>query len=67
MFCRYITDADLQFFKDRIERDAAPSGAKPWEHMMDKRGSGFSYSAWRSFVAVLHPLVGSEVCEFCEA
>eukprot|EP00884_Botryococcus_braunii_P016853 jgi/Botrbrau1/3851/Bobra.0183s0076.1 len=47
----YITDADLQFFKDRIERDAAPSGAKPWDHMMDKRGPGFSYSAWRSFVA----------------
>lgn len=45
--CRPITEADLQFFKDRVERDVELPGAGSWQHMTDLTLANLTYSAWR--------------------
>lgn len=43
----YITAKDLAHFKWTIEEDGAPTGASPWEPMMEKQWPGCTYTAWR--------------------
>jgi hypothetical protein len=43
----YITEGDLQVFKDRCERNAPMEGATQWELQMDKDFSTFNYAAYR--------------------
>ena len=45
--CRYVNEADLQLFKDKIEKEDQPSDVGPWEPMMDKDFGNFTYTAWR--------------------
>ncbi|KAK9785505.1 hypothetical protein WJX73_000678 [Symbiochloris irregularis] len=47
----YVTEEDLEFFKDRVEREVELPGSGPWEHMMDKNFSELKYSAWRRRLA----------------
>lgn len=39
----YVTTADLEFYKDAVERDVGPA----WEEMLRKDWDGCSYVAWR--------------------
>jgi hypothetical protein len=39
----YVTTADLEFYKDAVERDVGPC----WEEMLRKDWEGCSYVAWR--------------------
>lgn len=50
--CRYVDGADLQLFKDRIERVEPPPGVGEWEPMMDKDFGNFTYTAWRRSLPV---------------
>ena len=49
---RYITEADLEFFKERTEREGEVKGAGPWEHMVTKDFGSFTYEAWRRWLSV---------------
>jgi hypothetical protein len=49
---RYITEGDLQVFKDRCERNAPMEGATQWELQMDKDFSTFNYAAYRRILPV---------------
>lgn len=49
---RYITEADLQFFKDRVEGAGEVKGAGPWEHMVTKDFGNFTYEAFRRWLPV---------------
>jgi hypothetical protein len=42
----YVDAADLQLFKDKIEKEDQ-SGQGAWEPMMDKDFGDFTYTAWR--------------------
>ncbi len=44
---RYVNEADLQLFKDKIEKEDQPSDVGLWELMMDKDYGNFTYAAWR--------------------
>ena len=48
---RYIKDEDLEFFKDRVEREVDLGGGK-WQHLMDKSFKDMRYNAWRRQLAV---------------
>lgn len=50
--CRHVTEADLEFFKDRVERDMALPGVGKWQHMTDLKLCTLTYSAWRRRLAV---------------
>jgi hypothetical protein len=50
--CRYITEADLEFFKQRVEVPGEVKGAGAWEHMMSKDFGSFTYEAWRRWLSV---------------
>lgn len=52
MLTRYITEADLQFFKDRVEGACELKGAGPWEHMVSKDFGNFTYEAYRRWLPV---------------
>lgn len=39
----YVSAADLEFFKDAVERDVGPA----WEPMLQKEWEGCTYQAWR--------------------
>lgn len=45
--CRHVTEADLQFFQQRIEQEAVILGAGKWEHMTDISLDSLNYTAWR--------------------
>ena len=47
-----MTEEDLQFFKDRVERDVVLPGASGWQHMMNKNFNDVRYSAWKRSLAV---------------
>ncbi len=48
---RYITDSDLEFFKDRIEREV-DVGARAWDHVLTKSENDWTYTAWRGIMPV---------------
>lgn len=50
--CRHITEDDLDFFKDRVERDVDMPGVGKWQHMTDLKLDTLTYSAWRRRLAV---------------
>lgn len=50
--CRYVTEADLEFFKDRVERDVELPAVGKWQHMTDLNLETLKYSAWRRRLAV---------------
>lgn len=50
--CRYVTDADLAFFKRHCESDEPLQGATNWVLQMDKNFPTFSYAAWRRVLPV---------------
>ena len=52
LWCRYVTDKDLEFFKERVEAPGELKGAGLWEHMMYKDFGSFTYEAWRRSLAV---------------
>ena len=52
VWCRYVTDKDLDFFKERVEQPGEVKGAGPWEHMMYKDFGSFTYEAWRRSLTV---------------
>ena len=52
LWCRYVTEKDLDFFKERVEQPGELKGAGPWEHMMYKDFGSFTYEAWRRSLAV---------------
>jgi hypothetical protein len=43
----YVTEADLEFFKQHVEQNVQLEGATKWESQMDKDFKTFNYSAWR--------------------
>lgn len=43
----HVTEADLQFFQQRIEQEAVILGAGKWEHMTDISLDSLNYTAWR--------------------
>ena len=47
-----MDEADLQFFKDRIEKEQPPPGVTQWEPMMNKDFGDFTYTAWRRSLPV---------------
>lgn len=49
---RYVTEQDLDFFKDHVERNVQLEGAGKWEQQMDKDFSTFNYAAWRRILPV---------------
>ena len=50
---RYVQEADLEFFKDRVERDTPAPGCGNWELVMAKDfGGGVRYTAWKRHLAV---------------
>jgi hypothetical protein len=49
---RYITEEDLEFFRERVEKPGDVKGAGPWEHMVSKDFGSFTYEAWRRSIAV---------------
>ena len=58
LWCRYVGEKDLEFFKERVEQPGEVKGAGPWEHMMYKDFGSFTYEAWRRSLTVctlLHP------------
>lgn len=62
VLARYITDEDLEFYKERVERDLElPGGC--WQHMMDKNLGDMRYSAWKRPLAVC--LLGSILSATC--
>lgn len=52
LWCRYVTEKDLDFFKERVEQPGEVKGAGPWEHMMYKDFGSFTYEAWRRSLTV---------------
>ena len=52
MLHRYVTEADLDFFKQHCEQNVQLEGASKWEQQMDKDFDTFSYSAWRRILPV---------------
>ena len=50
--CRYVQEADLEFFKDRVERDPPAPGCGKWEHVMAKDFGGVAYTAYKRHLAV---------------
>ena len=54
--CRYVQEADLEFFKERVERETPAPGCGSWELVMSKDfGRGVSYTAWKRHLAVCAP------------
>lgn len=49
---RYVTDKDLEFFKERMEQPGEVQGAGQWEHMVYKDFGSFTYEAWRRSLTV---------------
>ena len=50
--CRYVQEADLEFFKDRVERDSPAPGCDKWELVMAKDFGGVAYTAYKRHLAV---------------
>lgn len=44
--CRYVSQSDLQFFREKVELEDEAE-ANNWSHMMDLSYEDTSYSAWR--------------------
>ncbi len=49
---RYVTEDDLLFFKDHMERNVPVDGASNWEPMMNRDFGTFTYTAWRRILPV---------------
>lgn len=58
MSLRYVSEEDLEFFKDHVERNVQLEGASKWEKQMDKDFSTFNYAAWRRILPVSRHLEG---------
>ena len=50
---RYVQESDLEYFKDRVERDVDFPGCGDWDLVMAKDiGGGVRYTAWKRHLAV---------------
>ena len=52
---RYVTEADLTFFQERIEEEADLPGVGEWQHMTDMKLDNLTYTAWRRRLPVSLP------------